>query len=80
MRTLLFNPSVVHAKAGQKVLWINQDNVPHNVLYVSGPRFTSSRPTLGPGTRFSTELTQPGTIHYFCSLHPWMKATIVVSG
>ena len=28
---------------------------------------------------FSVRLTQAGTIHYFCTLHPWMKATIVVS-
>jgi plastocyanin len=79
MKTLLFIPSVVHAKTGQKILWINQDNAPHNVLYVSGPRFKSSRPVLRPGSQFSIELTQPGTVRYYCSIHPWMKATIVVS-
>jgi plastocyanin len=34
---------------------------------------------MSPGTKFSIRLTQPGTIHYFCSIHPWMKATIIVS-
>jgi plastocyanin len=53
--------------------------VRHNVIYVSGPKFTSSRPRIRNGSTFSVKLAQPGTIHYFCSIHPWMKGTIVVS-
>ena len=79
MRSLAFNPPTVHAKLGQTVIWVNEDNAPHNVTYVSGPRFRSSRPALRPGTKFSFTLSQPGTIHYYCSIHPWMTATIVVS-
>ena len=79
MRSLAFNPPAVHAKVGQKVTWINEDNAPHNVTYVSGPRFTSSRPKLRPGSRFSLTLNQAGTIHYYCSIHPWMTATISVT-
>jgi plastocyanin len=79
MKTLAFEPSAVHAKVGQKVVWTNEDNVLHNVVYVSGPKFTSSPPKLRAGTKFSIQLTKPGTIHYFCSIHPWMKATIAVS-
>jgi plastocyanin len=78
MRSLAFTPTTVRAKVGQRILWSNQDSSPHNVTHVSGPKFTSSR-TLPPGAKFSLELTRPGTIHYFCSLHPWMTATIVVS-
>lgn len=79
MRSLEFNPTAVVAKVGQKALWTNEDSSAHNVMYVSGPRFKSSRPMLRPGAKFSIRLTQPGTIHYYCSLHPWMKATIIVS-
>src|SRR5690242_13048131 len=28
MRSLAFNPPAVHAKVGQKVTWINEDNAP----------------------------------------------------
>lgn len=49
MRSLAFNPPTVHAKLGQTVIWFNEDNAPHNVTYVSGPRFRSSRPALRPG-------------------------------
>lgn len=79
MKSLDFNPISVHARVGQTVVWTNDDEAAHNVTYVSGPRFTSSRPMLRLGAKFSLRLTEPGTIHYYCSLHPWMKSTIVVS-
>ena len=79
MRNLFFHPSAVSAKVGQRVVWTNEDVAAHNITYVSGPRFRSSRLRLGRGAQFSITLNQPGTIHYVCTLHPWMKATIVVS-
>lgn len=79
MKALEFNPTTVHATVGQRVVWNNEDTSPHNVTYVSGPEFRSSRPVLDPGSSFSVTVTQPGTIHYYCTIHPWMKATVVVS-
>ena len=78
MKVLEFTPAAIGARVGQRVVWRNDDTSPHNVTYVSGPRFKSSR-TLKPGATFSLKVTSPGTIHYVCTLHPWMKATIVVS-
>ena len=78
MKNLAFSPTSVSAKVGQTVQWTNQDTPPHNVVYVSGPKFTSSG-TLNTGGQFKLKLTQPGTIHYICSIHPFMKATIVVT-
>jgi plastocyanin len=78
MKNLAFSPATIHAKVGQTVHWVNQDTPPHNVTYVSGPKFTSSG-TLNTGATFQLKLTQAGTIHYFCSIHPFMKATIVVT-
>jgi plastocyanin len=79
MKVLEFNPTSIDAKVGQTVTWTNEDTSPHNVTYVSGPRFRSSRRVLSPGAKFSIRLTQPGTIHYVCTIHPWMQATIAVS-
>lgn len=79
MQSLAFKPPAVDAKVGQTVIWTNEDSTPHNVTYVSGPRFGSSRPKLRPGSRFSLTLHHAGTIHYYCSIHPWMTATISVS-
>ncbi|MHB8690823.1 MAG: cupredoxin domain-containing protein [Solirubrobacteraceae bacterium] len=78
MRNLEFVPTTVDARVGQTVRWRNKDNAPHNVIYKRGPRFASSR-ILWPGQIFSIRLTEPGTIHYYCSIHPWMQATIIVS-
>ena len=78
MKNLAFIPTTVHGKVGQTVTWINQDTAPHNVAYVSGPKFAPSS-TLNTGQKFSLKLTQAGTISYYCSIHPFMKATIVVT-
>ncbi len=78
MKSLAFNPKVVHAKVGQTVQWTNDDTPPHNVTYVSGPKFASSG-TMNTGAKFQIKLTQAGTIQYFCSIHPFMKASIVVT-
>jgi plastocyanin len=79
MKSLAFSPAAVDATVGQTVTWTQQDSAPHNVTYLSGPRFASSGTLIRLGAKFSLRLTEPGTIHYFCSIHPWMKATIVVS-
>lgn len=78
LRALAFTPPSVTAKVGDTVRWVNEDQPPHNVTYVSGPKFVSSG-TLNTGGTFQIKLTAPGTIHYVCTIHPFMKATIVVS-
>jgi plastocyanin len=78
MKSLAFDPKSITAKVGQTVQWTNDDQPPHNVTYVSGPKFTSSG-TLNTGDKFQVKLTAAGTIHYVCTIHPFMKATIVVS-
>jgi plastocyanin len=78
MKNLAFVPVSIHATVGQTVNWTNEDTTPHNVTYVSGPKFASSG-TLSNGGKFSLKLTQAGTIHYVCTIHPFMKATIVVT-
>jgi plastocyanin len=78
MKNLAFSPDTITAKVGQTVDWTNNDTPPHNVTYVSGPKFKSS-PTMNPGAKFHLKLTQAGTIHYYCTIHPFMKATIVVT-
>ena len=79
MKTLAFEPAATHARVGQTVQWTNEDNVFHNVIYVNGPKFKSSPPHLRNGESYSIVPTQAGTINYFCSIHPWMKGSIVVT-
>jgi plastocyanin len=82
IKNLAFVPKAIHAKVGDTIRFTNQDTPPHNVTWVSGvggSQFPPS-PTLDTGAEFTLKLTQPGTIQYFCSIHPFMKASIVVTG
>lgn len=78
MKNISFKPMTIHAKVGQTVTWTNRDDAPHNVTYVSGPKFTSS-PTFTDGKSWTLKLRQPGTIQYRCTIHPGMHASIVVA-
>jgi plastocyanin len=78
MENIAFVPATVHARVGQTVTWTNRDDAPHNVTYVSGPRFASA-PTFTNGHSFTLELTRAGTIQYRCTIHPGMHGTIVVA-
>jgi plastocyanin len=79
MKSLAFTPDVIRARRGDRIVWTNEDNVPHNVTWIAGRRFVSSARAMNPGTRFSTRIIQSGSVEYLCSIHPWMRGTIVVS-
>lgn len=77
LQNIAFNPSALHAKVGQTIKWTNRDSVAHNVTATKGEEFKS--PTLNQGQSYSYKLDHPGTIHYVCTFHPNMTATVVVS-
>jgi len=79
IKNFAFSPMAAHVTVGQTVIWTNYDTVPHNVVFVGAPKLTPSPPRMGTGARFSIRLTQAGTVHYYCTIHPWMTGTIVVS-
>ncbi len=60
---------------GTKVTWINRDEVPHTVIERT-KLFHS--PALDTDDKFSFVFTKPGTYEYFCSLHPYMVAKVIV--
>jgi plastocyanin len=70
-----FNPPRLVVATGATVTWINQDDIPHAIASVT-KSFRSK--ALDTDDRFSFTFTAPGVYEYFCSLHPHMKATIVV--
>jgi amicyanin len=70
-----FDPPTLAIAAGTTVTWINEDDIPH-ALAATNKAFKSK--ALDTDDKFSFTFTAPGTYEYFCSLHPHMKATIVV--
>jgi len=61
---------------GTKVTWINRDEVPHTVIEKT-KLFHS--PALDTDDTFSFVFDKPGTYEYFCSLHPYMVAKVIVT-
>ena len=70
-----FNPDRLVVRAGETVTWLNEDDIPHTV--VSSSKTFKSK-ALDTDDTYSFTFTTPGVYEYFCSLHPHMKATIVV--
>jgi plastocyanin len=71
-----YSPANFTAKVGQAVTWVNRDVSAHTVTSTSGV-FDSG--IVESGATFSYTFTQPGTYQYYCTIHPWMKGTIVVT-
>ena len=72
-----FKPAAVTVTVGSKVTWTNHDDDPHTVTSVQ-PLFDSKG--LAQGDTYSFVFHKPGTYAYYCKVHPFMKATIVVKG
>ena len=75
IRMFQFRPGHLEAKAGTKVRWINQDDIPHTV--VASDRSFKSK-VLDSDERFSFTFTKPGEYGYFCGLHPHMTGKVIV--
>ena len=69
-----FAPVTTTVKRGDTVVWVNRDFVPHTAT--AGDAFDSSRIGAGESWRFVPRAR--GRYAYVCSLHPTMKATLVV--
>jgi plastocyanin len=75
IKDFMFSPMALTTKVGVPVTWVNQDDEPHTVVSDTG-LFRSG--ALDTGNTYSFKFDKPGTYHVFCSMHPQMKATIVV--
>jgi len=72
-----FQPAALTVTAGDTVTWTNADQAPHDVTTTSAPvAIHGSR--MEKGQSWSYTFTTPGTYAYICSIHPDMKATVIV--
>ncbi len=70
-----FSPAMLSVAAGDTITFVNHDQEAHTVV-AQGGAFTSSG--MDTNDKWTVRITKPGTYPYFCSLHPYMKGTIVV--
>ncbi len=71
-----FKPDSITIPVGTKLVWENDDDIPHSIVESTG-KFHS--PALDTDDKFSITFDKAGTFEYFCGLHPHMKAKVVVA-
>lgn len=77
IRSFAYSPATLTIKKGTKVTWTNYDTAPHTVTSVSGGVLNS--PRLTTGQSFSYTFANTGTVNYYCTIHPNMKAAVIVT-
>lgn len=70
-----FTPAVLQVKAGTVVTFLNRDDIPHSVVSEGGAFRSRAFDT---DESFTFTFAKAGEFPYFCGLHPYMKAKIVV--
>lgn len=75
IKDFAFSPAVLTVSAGESVKFVNHDQEAHTVVAQNGA-FRSGG--LDTNDEWTVRLAKPGTYPYFCSLHPYMKGTILV--
>jgi plastocyanin len=71
---LTFSPSSVTIAPTQTVTWANADSTAHTVTFDSGPNCGN----VAAGASLAVNFGTAGTFPYHCTIHPSMKATVVV--
>jgi plastocyanin len=71
-----FAPERLTVKAGTTVTWVNDDDIPHVVAEKDG-KFRSE--ALDTGDKYSQVFSKPGTVAYYCAIHPHMTGEIEVT-
>jgi amicyanin len=77
MENYAYSQSALTIQVGDTVTWTNHDQAPHDVVTTSGPASLQS-PMLAQGESWSFTFTVPGTYSYYCSVHPDMRAQVIV--
>ena len=79
---LNYNPGNVTVAKGGKVTWTNNDPVPHTVTSTSVPSGASmfDSGNMNQNATYTVTFTVDGTYQYKCTYHPWMHATVTVTG
>ena len=75
MQNYMFQPANMQVRVGTMVTWTNQDSAPHSVTFKNGMKDSG---LLTQGQSFSYTFNTPGTYQYYCTVHPYMVATVTV--
>ena len=73
---MAYGPMPSGLKAGDSIVFVNKDSVPHTVT----ARDHSFDLRIGPGQRGRLSLTKAGTFQIYCIFHAPMRGTLTVAG
>lgn len=74
IKLMAFTPDTLTVNKGDTVVWINQDIVAHDVSHFPDRAWHSD--TLNPQNVFVKVIDDSSS--YFCSIHPTMRATVLL--
>jgi plastocyanin len=87
-----YTPKKTTISVGDKITWKNEDTESHTVSSGLGGGIQSVQTNekgkpdgifdsspFKPGESWSRTFYNPGTYNYFCTIHPWMEAVVVVN-
>jgi plastocyanin len=71
-----FDPKTITVPVGTKVTWTNKDDTIHRVMITD---LKAKSDALDTDQSFSYIFDKSGTYGYFCTMHPMMTGTVVVT-
>ena len=69
---IAFSPQTINDHKGDRVVWVNNDGVRHEIYFVKNPTDSDDmhlRYQLMPGERISITITKRGVYDYMCQWH-----------
>jgi plastocyanin len=72
-----FAPATLEVAKGATVVFVNESDFPHNVIFADDSLPDSA--VFQKGEQVSVLFSTSGTFTYVCSLHPGMQGTVLVS-
>src|SRR5262245_64237433 len=75
IKGMTYTPAEVTVAAGDTIVWVNRDIVPHTV---TGEKRQFDSGNVSPAAEWSLVARDRGRISYTCTFHPIMKGAIVV--
>ena len=70
-----YGPAKTKIKAGETVMWENEDGVGHTITAADG---TFESGMLNRNNRIEVKFDKPGTFAYYCKPHPYMRGTVTI--
>jgi plastocyanin len=75
IENMRFTPSRLTVRAGDRVVWVNKDLVPHTA---TAPHKAFDSGSIAPTTSWAWVARRKGELRYACSFHPTMSAILIV--